>query len=189
MSSSSLNSIELVDLKECGFLIDLGESKKYSDATTFYLNKPAAEALQRAKEELPPLYNFVIKDGFRTLETQKRIVEITEKELRETNPDNWLELLNIYTGGYEDLKQVKISYMNHRSGNTVDLTIANNREELDMGGVALNDRDRIDYFENNPSTNQTDIEIRNNRRLLRNILEKAGFEVYPLEWWHWGFAK
>lgn len=181
--------MDLVDVQTYGFQIDLTGNSKYSDERTFYVNKPVAEALLRAKELLPDAYNFLIKDGFRTLEIQKKIVEKTERELQESHPDNWPELLNIYTGGYEDLEQTTISYMNHRSGNTVDITLIHDGEEVDMGGVVLNERDRLDFFKENEPENEVDIHIRDNRRIFKHSLESVGFKAYPLEWWHWGYSK
>lgn len=180
--------LDLVDLKEYGFLIDTTKSKEYSNADTFFLNKSAALALFKAREQLPKSYNFIIKDGFRTIDIQRKIVEITENELKKTNPDNWLKLLDTYTGGYEDLNESEISYMNHRSGNTVDLSITKDEKEIDMGDVVLNERDCLDYFENIFVNNKKDTKIRDNRRLLKKVMTSAGFKPYPLEWWHWGHS-
>ena len=181
------NKKEIVDLKEYEFLIDLDSIKDYSDANTIFLNKSVAEALLLAKKQLPKSYNFIIKDGLRTYEIQKKIVEITEKEFKISHPDNWEELLNKYTGGYKDLKETKISFMNHLSGNAVDLSITKNKEEIDMGDVDLSDRDKIAFFDDKKDLNSKDQNIKNNRELLRKILGDAGFVPYPLEWWHWGY--
>jgi D-alanyl-D-alanine dipeptidase len=180
--------MELVDVLEYGFFIDLTEGKRYSDANTIFINKPVVEALVQAKKTLPSFYNFLIKDGFRTLETQKKIVEVTEKELRKSHPENWAELLDVYTGGYKDLQQTTISFMNHRSGNTVDITLTKDDKEIDLGGVVLNERDELDYFESIIPKNDTDEDIRDNRRILKGALTDANFVAYPLEWWHWGYS-
>jgi len=178
---------EIVDLKDYDFLIDLDALKDYSDEMTMFLNKVVVEALLLARRELPKGYNFIIKDGLRTYEIQKKIVEVNEKELKISHPDNWEELLNKYTGGYEDLGQTIISFMNHRSGNAVDLSLTKDGEEIDMGDVDLSDRDKVDFFDGKEDLNSRDQNIKSNRELMRKVLGDVGFKPYPLEWWHWGY--
>jgi len=179
---------KVVDLGKYGFLIDVSQIKEYSNDDTIFLNKSAAEALLLAKKQLPESYNFVIKDGLRTLQIQKKIVELEEKELKKSHPNNWQELLDKYTGGYKELKETKISFMNHRSGYAVDLSLSKSGKEVDIGGVDLSDRDRIDFFDNKENINPGDLIIKNNRDILRQVLRKVGFKPYPLEWWHWGYS-
>ena len=178
---------KIVDLKDYGFLVDLSELEKYSASRTILLNKTAVEALVKAKNTLPPGCNFQIKDGLRTLAVQRKIVEIHEKQFREEYPDNWLELLNKYTGGYAELKLKKISFMNHRSGFAVDLTLVKNDKELDMGGVSLDEKDSLDFFENKKPLSPKERNVRDNRRLLKKAMLAAGFRPHLPEWWHWGY--
>ena len=134
-------------------------------------------------------YNFCITYGYRSLEEQTNIVKKTEEELKKTNPNNWEELLNIYTGGYKELNLKKISPMNHRSGNAVDLKLVIGTQEIDLGDVKMNERDSLDYYETKRSLSKKETTIRDNRRLLKSVMTKHGFKPYPKEWWHWGYMK
>ena len=205
----------LINLKNFGFEIDNSLRKKYSESKHILLNEKSAEALLKAKNNLPKNYNLKIKDGFRTLAEQKRIVKNSEKEFKKSHPKNWKNLLKIYTGGYEELKLKKFSFMNHRSGNAVDLTSTKNKKnfrgnslssplrrskmrninseenkkELNLGGVKLNEKDKLNYYENKSKLSSVEKKIKQNRKLLRKIMTKFGFKSCRLEWWHWGFGK
>lgn len=182
-----MNQTNLIDLKKLDFVIDNGSRKYYAKSRKIFLNRKAAEALLLAKKYLPAGFNFKIKDGLRTLKEQTKIVKQTEKELKKSHPQNWLKLLKTYTGGYEELKLKKISFMNHRSGLAVDLTLVKNGRELDMGGIKLNQSDALDYYAKKKSLAAREKNICDNRRQLKNALQKAGFKPYLKEWWHWGY--
>jgi zinc D-Ala-D-Ala dipeptidase len=176
------------DVKQYGFLIN--KRWLFSKGTKITLNKEPLEALVRARDMLPSGYNFMIFYGHRTDEEQLQIVKSTEKELKKTHPDNWEELLIKYTGGYGDITASKatpvMNGMNHLSGKAVDLTLALNGKEVDMGldsrGVAKMDAsDKLGYYKTGP--------IADNRKLLKKVLEKNGFKNYKDEWWHWGYMK
>ncbi len=68
----------------------------------------------------------------------------------------------------------------HSRGSTVDLTLARDGEALDMGTPH-------DFFgeashTEHPSISGSALE---NRLLLRQIMERAGFDNYTQEWWHY----
>jgi|GEM_PF-6778712 len=180
---------KLVDLEKYGFLVDIEELKDYSNSSKILLNESVAKALVAARKDLPKSYNLKIKDGARSLAVQRKIVEIHEKQFKRDHPDNWLELLNKYTGGYSELKIKKISFLNHRSGYAVDLTITKNNRELNMGGVSLNERDNLYFYKNKEELSKEEEDIKKNRRLLEKIMTKAGFKPHPPEWWHWGYKQ
>lgn len=150
------------------------------------LNKKVIDALQKAEKDLPKGYSFLLLGGFRSLEDQTKMVKEMEKKLKKSDPDNWEELLDKYTGGYKELelKPGEISHMNHRSGNAIDITLMLNGKELDMGlkngSATKSDKDKID-------SKRLSKKIRENRKLLKKVLQKHGFENYKDEWWHWGY--
>lgn len=153
------------------------------------LQREALQALVSAQNSLPSGYKFKILDGHRTLRDQKKLVSEMEAKLRKSNPDNWKDLLTQYTGGYEELKLKgsDISFMNHRSGRTIDITLMKDGVELDMGlspqgGAALDERDRLDY-----QGDKLNEEAKVNRKILQQALESKGFANHPDEWWHWGY--
>ncbi|TAK04620.1 dipeptidase [Patescibacteria group bacterium] len=75
----------------------------------------------------------------------------------------------------------------HPTGGAVDLIIATDRGNLDMGTAIADFRDenleRIKTF----CTDLTDAQ-RTNRALLRSIMMHAGFAPYNGEWWHFSYG-
>ena len=70
----------------------------------------------------------------------------------------------------------------HSRGSTLDLTLARKSDstELDMGTP-------YDYFDTLSNTMDSHItaEQKNNRLLLKTVMEKHGFVNYDKEWWHY----
>lgn len=74
---------------------------------------------------------------------------------------------------------------NHNRGAAVDIALADeNGELLDMGG-AFDDFTEISHYN---SDNVSKIG-KKNRKLLRNIMKKAGFTPLSSEWWHFDYKK
>lgn len=73
----------------------------------------------------------------------------------------------------------------HSRGSTVDLTLINlsDHREVDMGGA-------FDFFgaiSHHKYANLT-AKQKENRRILREAMEKFGFKAYEKEWWHYTLA-
>jgi len=179
--------LNLVNVQVYGFQIDLTHVKQYSDNKHILLNQDALIALKNAENELPKNYLFTITYGYRTLEEQTKIVTQTEKELKQSHPNNYKALLNTYTGGYEELNLTNLSYMNHRSGYAVDLKLTLNSKEIDLGGQNMDKTDSLSYYQTKQNLPKKEQNIKDNRELLRTTLTNNGFENYPKEWWHWGY--
>jgi len=80
----------------------------------------------------------------------------------------------------------------HRKGGSFDLTIVDKKgNELYMGTDHddLTKKAAIDYFEKKPKLNLLGKQAKKNRRLLKRVMEKAGFVNYAAEWWHWSCGK
>ena len=80
----------------------------------------------------------------------------------------------------------------HNSGGAVDLTLRYQGKILDFGTDfdATTDCSTTDYFEGEwtpeqPWSKLKWEEIRDNRRLLFNVLTSCGFVNYAHEWWHY----
>lgn len=74
----------------------------------------------------------------------------------------------------------------HTTGGAVDLTILDNYgRELDMGSFfdEFTDRTYTAYYEN-----EKNVLVKNNRRLLYNIMTTVGFTNLPSEWWHYDYG-
>lgn len=68
----------------------------------------------------------------------------------------------------------------HSRGSTVDLTLTQNGNELEMGTI-------FDFFDPRSHTEapETIKEAAQNRANLKRIMHEAGFKNYPQEWWHY----
>ncbi|MDE1972497.1 MAG: M15 family metallopeptidase [Hyphomicrobiales bacterium] len=67
----------------------------------------------------------------------------------------------------------------HSRGSTVDLTLARNGQELDMGTP-------FDFFSVRSWPGSVDVSplARGNRALLASVMRRRGFRPYDREWWH-----
>ncbi len=74
---------------------------------------------------------------------------------------------------------------NHNRGRAVDISLADeNGNLLDMGTPFDDFTEKSNYAAQGLSR-----EAQKNRKLLRNIMKKAGFTPYSHEWWHFDYKK
>jgi zinc D-Ala-D-Ala dipeptidase len=137
----------------------------YTQARAF-LQKPAAEALVGAHHELERKgYGLIIHDGYRPW-------YITEIFWLATPDDKKIFVANPKEGS------------RHNRGCAVDLSLYDLKtgEEVKMpsGYDEMTKRAYADYPGGTP-------EERARRALLREAMEKQGFQVFPPEWWHFDY--
>ncbi|RZJ69281.1 MAG: peptidase M15 [Flavobacterium sp.] len=74
---------------------------------------------------------------------------------------------------------------NHNRGQAVDISLADeNGKLLDMG-TPFDDFTELSHSD----AQGIPREAKKNRKVLRNIMTKAGFTVYKHEWWHFDYKK
>ena len=148
-----------------------------------YLRKEAALALKEAYLEIASKnMTFKIFDCYRPQRAvdefilwTKDIEDQSTKQLYYPNIEK-SELLGPYIAAKSG----------HSRGNTIDLTIVIKQGDefldMDMGSS-------YDLFDPISHTFSDLIkpEQQFNRELLKNVLEKYGFEYYELEWWHFSY--
>jgi len=137
----------------------------YTQARAF-LQRPAAEALVRANHELKAQgYGLIIHDGYRPWYVTKIFWDAT--------PDD----KKIFVADPKDGSK-------HNRGCAVDLSLYDLKtgQEVDMpsGYDEMSDRAYADY-----PGGTTDERAR--RAVLRQAMEKQGFQVIPKEWWHFDY--
>lgn len=137
----------------------------YTQAKAF-LQRPAAEALVKAHEQLKlEGFGLLIFDGYRPW-------TVTKKFWQTTSHSNKKFVADPRKGS------------RHNRGCAVDLSMYSlaNGNEVSMPGVydEMSERSYPDY---NGGTD----EQRKNRDLLRSVMEKNGFKVYDYEWWHFDY--
>lgn len=129
-----------------------------------YIRKIVGEALAKVQSYLLENYNLQIKvfDGYRPLSVQKKMWKIM--------PDNR------YVA--DPAKGSR-----HNRGAAVDLTIIDsNGTELEMGTEYDNFTEKAHYAYSDLPKN-----VKENRKLLRNTMDKYGFHPITTEWWHFDF--
>lgn len=137
------------------------KKKLYNDPLCF-LKKEAAESLQKAQNELESRgLTFVIWDAYRPFSVQ-----------------------NILLKHFPD-KRFVAEISDHNCGIAVDLTIAD--KDLNL----LEMPSDFDSFEESASHNYKSLpkKIIENRKLLKDLMQKYGFEPYENEWWHYTFTR
>ncbi len=139
--------------------------KVYEEARAF-LQRPAAEALIEAHEELKSQgYGFIIFDGYRPWSITKLFWDLTpeDKKIYVANPKRGSR---------------------HNRGCAIDLTL------YDLAtGKAVEMTSDFDELEENASSTYTGgtAEQRANRDLLISTMHKHGFKVISSEWWHFDY--
>jgi D-alanyl-D-alanine dipeptidase len=147
------------------------------------LTKEAAEAINLIQQELA-LQNLslLIWDAYRP--TQAVDFFLSWEKILDDN-----DIKAKYYPDYEKAELFKIGFIapghsSHSRGSTVDLTIINKEtnKTFDMGTD-------FDFFGEKSYAESTQIseQAKENRKILKNIMEKYGFKGIPQEWWHYTF--
>ena len=126
-----------------------------------YLRLKTVEALIKANERfLKKGYKIKLFDCYRPLDVQKKMWEIVPNATYVANP-----------------KRGSI----HNRGGAVDITL------VDIDGNELEMGTKFDHFGPESSHLYTDLssEVMKNRKLLKKIMIKNGFEPLDSEWWHY----
>ena len=137
----------------------------YTQARAF-LQRPAAEAVVRAHRQLRARgYGLLIHDGYRPWYVTKIFWDATpiDKRMFVANPAEGSR---------------------HNRGCAVDLSLydlkTGKEVQMPSGYDEMTDRAYADYPGGTP-------EQRARRALLREAMEKEGFQVFPAEWWHFDY--
>lgn len=154
-----------------------------------YVRKEVYLKLLYAHKLLPEGYKLRIFDAWRPFALQEELYErysqeiVREFHLEGCSESQKKEIIERYVS--EPVCDWLVPPV-HTTGGAVDLTILDNHQhELDMGTGfdAFSDEAHTAYFEN--GKNNT---VRDNRRLLYNVMTCAGFTNLPSEWWHFDFG-
>jgi D-alanyl-D-alanine dipeptidase len=129
-----------------------------------YMRKIVAEKLSEANNYLKQNHNLSIKifDGYRPLSVQKLMWEILPDPRYVADPSKGSR---------------------HNRGAAVDITLIDERgNELEMGTPYDDFTEKAHYDYEDLSD-----EVKANRKLLRDVMIKFGFEPLETEWWHFDF--
>ncbi len=156
-----------------------------------YCRAGVAEKLLQAAKKLQQGYKFLIWDAWRPVAVQTALFDMHKAILQKST--------GLSGGALSDLAQKYVSlpstYLQkpstHLTGGAVDLTIIDpNGKELNMGTGFdhFGDEAQTDFYESKPGLQKNEATIRQNRRLLFNLLTSVGFTNYPHEWWHFDYG-
>ncbi|UZJ79446.1 M15 family metallopeptidase [Fictibacillus sp. KU28468] len=154
-----------------------------------FLRKGTVEKLIKAAEKLPNGLKLVILDGWRSYETQLALYQAIKADLEAKNltPEKIQEEISKYVAiPTRDLTKPSP----HLTGGAVDLTIADEKSWLDMGTDFddFTEKAELEWYEKKHQLTQQEETIRDNRRLLRKVMEEAGFISNSEEWWHYDYG-
>ena len=148
------------------------------------LTKECAEALKKVADELREEgYRLKIYDAYRpddaVQDFRKWVGNMKDQKMKdEFYPD--IEKSELFKAGYIS------SRSKHRHGSTVDMTLCDQKgNELDMGG-------HFDFFSETSHSDHTESlteEQQENRKLLREAMERNGFKIANTEWWHFSLIE
>ena len=153
------------------------------------MRKSVAEKLMNASLKLPEGLCFKIFDAWRPFEVQQQLFSQYREKVKAQNPLMSNTEIDLQTQKFvsKPLKSLENSPV-HSTGGAIDLTLATlDGKELKMG-TEFDDfslKAYTAYYEN--EENQ-EIEIRNNRRVLYNVMISEGFTNLPTEWWHFDYG-
>lgn len=152
-----------------------------------FMRESAYKLLLKASELLPGGYKFKIYDAWRPFRVQEWLYnhykDLLEQKYSYLSPKELQKKINFYVSSpSSNIYSPPV----HCTGGAVDLTITDSfGKELKMGSEfdEFEDFAHTDFFENSDN-----IEVRNNRRLLYNIMKSVGFTNLPSEWWHFDYG-
>ncbi|MEU9887166.1 M15 family metallopeptidase [Sphaerisporangium sp. NPDC051011] len=173
----------LVDLRSIPDLL-LDQRLADSDGAYAHIRQGHVGRLLRAQERLPEGLRLLITEGYRPLALQKQYFSAYAAKLSDANPD-WSEE-HVYVQASRSLSPPHIGP--HVCGAAVDLTLCTrNGQELDMGtevNASPEESENACYT----AAENISAQARDNRMILNEALEEAGFINYPTEWWHWSYG-
>ena len=180
----------LTDLAPYGFVLE----PRYwffgwSRTPKVRLRRAVAEQLARAREKLPPGWNFKVWDGTRTYRTQVLMIASFRKRLASANPGLDETAREKLVWRYAAKPKRRVTRPDtHRCGGAGDLTLVDAKgRELDMGTDhdGLVPEAALGFYEGSTLLSRRERAVRDHRRILIRAMTSAGFLCYPPEWWHW----
>lgn len=180
------NKEEMLSLREIhkDVLIDESRSQISSKSDLFcYAREGVINILKKAADSLPRGYQFLVKEAYRPLSRQKKSFTEAFESYKSEYP--FKDDDEIYRLTCQYVAPVEVA--GHPTGGAIDVTLLKDGKEVDMG-TEFND---IPYEPENLTYLYSDFiseAAKENRKILIEGMEKAGFINYPTEWWHWSYG-
>ncbi|MCQ9129541.1 M15 family metallopeptidase [Streptomyces hilarionis] len=173
----------LVDLRGSGGLrLDLRQADDRGSYA--HLRSGVLRRLVRAQRLLPAGVRFLVVEGYRPPDLQRRYFEQYAATMRRAHPDAAPERIRELASAYISPPEVAP----HVSGGAVDLTLCDrDGRELPLG-TEVNATPEESAGACRTAAPGIAAEARANRALMARALTSSGFVNYPTEWWHWSYG-
>ncbi len=148
------------------------------------IRKTLVAMLEKATNNLPDEFYLHIIEGVRSLEDQQNAWNESHKEIQKEFPNKDQEFWEHQT----NLLVAKPSPLaNHNCGGAVDVQLVykENNNFVDMGTPA---KAGHGYSKTQMLSNEITDTQKQNRKILKEAMEQAGFIWYPGEWWHYCYG-
>lgn len=179
------NKEPLVEIEETD-RIKIGLIKKQYEQS-YLIRKTLLEKLKRVSENLPKDLNLLIIEGFRSVENQKKVWNRKFIEIKEEKPELFDEEIEKLVGL---IVARPLPLANHNCGGAIDVTLINSKGDIIDMGTPYPDKGFGPEWHSKFKMLSEEIteEQKENRKILREAMEKEEFVWYPGEWWHycWG---
>lgn len=173
----------LVNLKKTTSNICSDYRRIDSGLKAILVRKAVADKLLRVQNQLElydPLMQLLVVEGYRSLAYQEKYYLKEFLAQFQTNPSLHLDLLLERTHQFVALPTVA----GHPTGGAIDLTIAYNGEEIDLGGKIAD----FSFPELLPTHSSLITPEQAKRRiLLHDLMVAEGFTPFYGEWWHFSW--
>lgn len=139
------------------------EAKVYDCAECYLRLKTVKALIEANKSFMMQGYKIKLLDCYRPLDIQKRMWKIVSNPKYVADPSK---------GSI------------HNRGGAVDITLVDlEGNELDMGT-------KFDYFGEEASHSYTNLDkkVIQNRKILRETMQKHNFKIFDSEWWHYNLS-
>jgi D-alanyl-D-alanine dipeptidase len=152
-------------------------------STRIFVRAEIASMLRDAALRLPRGIKLNILEGWRSADAQRELWNNRIKQLKKEFPNKTRSDIERMAKAFVADPTSANGCTPHQTGAAVDLTLAKNGRQLDMGGAYL-------HFGKESFTNYRTLTKtqRENRDMLLRAMTAAGFQNYPGEWWHYSYG-
>ncbi|ARC92406.1 D-alanyl-D-alanine dipeptidase [Vibrio coralliilyticus] len=193
LTDKRIQQIRVIDNKEAIKSLDLNDSKLVLDydmdlgyTNQFVARESVVQRLKLASNFLPNGFYLSVKETYRPKSFQSFIYNRRMINLL-IDPDyRDLTICKLREKASEFIAPPEVA--GHPTGGAVDVSLVNEQgDEVDLGCKYDQDstesEGRCYSFAMNLSKAS-----HQNRQILFECMEKAGFVNYPFEWWHWSYG-
>lgn len=173
--------------------ITLGPSPEIENNTDYTkMRRSVYEKLVFAQSLLPKNSRFCLYEAYRSLNTQKILFDARKKSVQEKKSDLSGKAL------FDEITKLVSPIINfdgsinippHATGAAVDVYLIDNHGEyMDMG---IHPKDwllDVDGMLSKTTATQISETAKHNRKIMSDVMQKAGFVNYFTEFWHWSYG-